>query len=204
MPFDTHSLLGYSTISTVISQDVNTVVVTVQTGHGTLFAANQQVTIWPANTQPLFSNAMVGRITAISGDQLTISVTSSNREGSNTRTVAVNDQIANSITPKALTDIESALDTHTHDARYYTEGEVDTLISAVPDLVANETPGGTLDGSNAVFTTAYAYIANSTRLFLNGQRMQLLGDYIESNTQEITFIEAPHPGDILTIDNLKT
>lgn len=202
--FDTHSLFGYSTVAAVSSQTADTVVLTVQTGNGSIFAANQQITIWPANAQPLLSNAMVGRITGISGDELTISITSSVREGSNVRTVAVNDQIANTVTPKVLTDIESAVSTHTHDTRYYTESEVDTLIAAIPDMVMNETPGGTLDGSNAVFTTAYAYIANSTRLFLNGQRMQLLGDYIESDTQEITFVEAPHTGDILTIDYLKT
>ncbi len=202
--YDSHSLFGYSTVAAVSSQTADTVVLTVQTGNGSLFTTNQQVTIWPANAQPLLPNAMVGRITGISGDQLTISITSLVREGSNTRTVAVNDQIANTVTPKVLTDIESAVSTHTHDTRYYTESEVDTLIAAIPDVVMNETPGGTLDGSNAVFTTAYAYIANSTRLFLNGQRMQLLGDYIESAVQQITFVEAPHTGDILTIDYLKT
>jgi hypothetical protein len=109
--FDTHSLFGYSTIATVVSQNANTVVVIVQAGEGSLFAINQQVTIWPENAQPLFSNAMVGRLTAKSGDQLTISIISGNREGSNTRTVQVNDQVANTITPKALTDIEGAVDT---------------------------------------------------------------------------------------------
>lgn len=202
--FDTHSLFGYSTVAAISSQTADTVVLTVQTGDGSLFATNQQITIWPANAQPLFSNAMVGRITAVSGDELTISITSSVREGSSVRTVAVNDQIANSITPKALTDIENAVDTHTHDTRYYTESEVDALIGGIPDMVMNETPGGTLNGSNAVFNTAYAYLANSTRLFLNGQRMQLLGDYIESGVQQITFIQAPYAGDILTIDYLKT
>lgn len=108
MEFDTHSLFAYSTIKTVISQSSSTLIVTVQDGEGALFATKQQVITCPAKVQPVRSNAMIGRITSIVGDQLTIDISSSVREGSNTRTVKNGDQIANITTPKLFGDIERA------------------------------------------------------------------------------------------------
>ena len=108
MLFDTHSLLGYSNVSLVSSQSGGTAVINVTSGDGSKFASNQQVTIFPSDaTQPLLSNAMVARVTGVSGDQLTLDYSLSSREGSTTRTIQVGDQIANTITPKALTDIET-------------------------------------------------------------------------------------------------
>lgn len=108
MTFDTHSPFGYSTVKTIVSQSLTTLIITVKSGHGQRFAVQQQIVICPATSQPTFENAMIARITGISGDQLTIDVSSGVREGSNTRTVKFGDQIANVITPKALTDIEAA------------------------------------------------------------------------------------------------
>lgn len=70
-------------------------------------------------------------------------------------------------------------------------------------LVLNETPVGVTNATNAVYTTAFEFAEGSTRLFLNGQRMQLVSDYIESGANEITFTHPPHNGDILIIDYLK-
>lgn len=47
-------------------------------------------------------------------------------------------------------------------------------------LVFNETPIGSINGSNKIFTTANVFIASSTRLYYNGQRLHLGVDYIES------------------------
>jgi hypothetical protein len=44
-------------------------------------------------------------------------------------------------------------------------------------LVDNETPGGTVDGSNRVFTLAYSPNAGSLKLYLNGVRMEAPSDY---------------------------
>ena len=107
--FDTHSPLAYSEVQSVVSQSGTTLVITVTGGQGALFAIDQQVTIWPNQEQALFSNAMIGRITAIAADQLTIDYSSANLEGTNVRTVLVTDQISNTVTPKALKDIEDAV-----------------------------------------------------------------------------------------------
>ena len=111
MAFDTHSIFGYSTIASVTSQSASTLVVVVATGDGALFAINQQLTIAPANTQTVLGNAMICRITTIATDTLTIDVSVGSREGSNTRTALVGDAIANTITPKALKDMEALLGT---------------------------------------------------------------------------------------------
>ena len=61
--FDTHSLFGYSTLTT--SPGTAGTSFTVQPGEGILFAAGQNVTLWPVYVQPTKSNAEIGRITAI-------------------------------------------------------------------------------------------------------------------------------------------
>ena len=66
--------------------------------------------------------------------------------------------------------------------------------------VSNETPGGLVNSSNTVFTTASAYVAGTTRLYRNGLRQQLAVDYTESSAKHITFTSAPLTGDILVID----
>lgn len=113
MSYDNHSLLAYSEVATIVSQVANVLILTLQPGETSKFAEDQQVTIFPANTQPTKSNAMVGRITDITGDQITISYATGDREGSSVRTVLATDQIFNGVTPKIFTDIETAIDTHT-------------------------------------------------------------------------------------------
>lgn len=108
MSFDTHSILAYSTVSSITSQSAGTLILSVQSGDGAKFAVLQQVTIWPSGVQPILANAMVCRITAISTDQLTIDYNTVNKEGTNTRVVLFGDQIANTETAKVFTDIESA------------------------------------------------------------------------------------------------
>jgi hypothetical protein len=71
-------------------------------------------------------------------------------------------------------------------------------------FVHNETPAGTIDGDNKVFTTAFSFISNSTQLFLNGIRQKLGAfDYTETGASQITFVHAPQVGDHLVIDYIK-
>lgn len=104
--FDPHSLFGYSTVASVTSQGAGVLVLVVATGDGTKFSVGQNVVMCPPNTGPTLANAMVGRITNIATDTLTISYP---QEGSSTVSVLATWQIANTITPKALTDIETAV-----------------------------------------------------------------------------------------------
>ncbi len=85
-----------------------------------------------------------------------------------------------------------------------TKNYVDTHSGSTPVFVDNETPTGTVDGVNAVFTLANTPIVNSEHLFLNGIR-QLKGsnkDYTISGAT-VTFVAAPLTGDILLVDYRK-
>lgn len=60
-----------------------------------------------------------------------------------------------------------------------------------------EVPGGAMDGTNAVFTVAQApQPAASLNLYRNGIALSPGVDYTFSGVT-ITFVSAPHPGDIL-------
>jgi len=102
MSFDVHSLEAYSTIASVSGTNPNLSIV-VQTGDGAKFGNPQNVTIWPAGAQPTQANSTIGRISGIASNTLTVTTA---QEGSSNITVSAGMQIANTITPKVLTDIE--------------------------------------------------------------------------------------------------
>jgi hypothetical protein len=79
-------------------------------------------------------------------------------------------------------------------------GGGDDVDAAVPNFIDGETPSGTKNGSNKVFTLAHTpNPASSVRVFLNGQRLTLTGDYtFAGNT--ITFVSAPVSADVLLAD----
>lgn len=106
--FDTHSLFGYSTVqsgSGVIGSDTGTDIVA-DTGDGSNFSTGQNITVWPAGTQPTMANAEIMRITGISTDTLTVTRA---QEGTTALTgITAGYQFANTITPKVFTDIETS------------------------------------------------------------------------------------------------
>lgn len=80
--------------------------------------------------------------------------------------------------------------------RWVTSGTV-----LIPPDVFNEVPAGTVNGSNAVFTTAETPVAASVRVFKNGLRQTLTVDYTIA-TETITFVAGniPQTGDRLLVD----
>lgn len=64
---------------------------------------------------------------------------------------------------------------------------------------------GIRDGSNKLFTISANFVSNSTRVFVNGVRMQRgsLNDYIEVGSNQIQFTVAPDSGDIILVDYIK-
>jgi hypothetical protein len=68
-------------------------------------------------------------------------------------------------------------------------------------LTENETPGGSINGSNTAFTTASTFASGSLRVYLNGQRLTAGSgnDYVEA-TQGFTMQYAPATGDVLLVD----
>lgn len=67
-------------------------------------------------------------------------------------------------------------------------------------LVNNETPGGTINGSNTAFTTASTYATGSLQVYLNGQRLfsGSGNDYVEVSGG-FTMQYAPATGDVLLV-----
>ena len=104
MAFDVHSLEAYSTVLTAPSPATSGTTLVLQSGDGAKFSFPQNATVFPAGAQPTLANSEIVRITGISTDTLTITRA---QETSSARTIVVGDQIANTITPKVLTDIEA-------------------------------------------------------------------------------------------------
>lgn len=62
---------------------------------------------------------------------------------------------------------------------------------------------GDKDGFNAIFNTTAEYVEKSTAVFVNGQRMKLNFDYMETNSTTITFTFPIYAEDQLIIDYTK-
>lgn len=105
--FDNHTNFAFSTVLTAPSPASSGASVTLQSGDGSKFPTPPfSVTIWPIGVQPTTTNAEIARVSAISGDVLTIVRA---QEGSSARTVVVGDQIAATITKGNVSNIEGYL-----------------------------------------------------------------------------------------------
>ncbi len=73
------------------------------------------------------------------------------------------------------------------------------------DLVANEIPAGSINGSNVTFTLAATPVSTSVQIYLNGLMQQpgASKDY-ELSGGTITFATAPETGDILLANYVKS
>ncbi len=66
--------------------------------------------------------------------------------------------------------------------------------------VDNETPRGTIDGTNALFTLAFTpNPISSLHLYLNGLRQQFNSDFFIGENR-VHFVVAPQPGDKILAD----
>jgi hypothetical protein len=105
MAFDAHKNFALSLVAVAPSPATSGTALTVTSGEGVLFpAAPFNATIAPPSGLPTSANAEIVRVTARSGDVLTITRA---QEGSTARAVQVGDLIAATITVKAVADLES-------------------------------------------------------------------------------------------------
>lgn len=75
---------------------------------------------------------------------------------------------------------------------------VDLAGGSIPNFADNETPSGTINGSNVTFTLAHTPSpAGSLQLYLNGALQQAGGGDYTLATATITFVTAPLTGSIL-------
>jgi hypothetical protein len=65
-------------------------------------------------------------------------------------------------------------------------------------MIWGETPTGTIDGVNKNYGSAFPY--SLIAVFLNGLRQRLNNDYSQTGSQSFSFLNAPLPGDSLSID----
>lgn len=76
-----------------------------------------------------------------------------------------------------------------------------TYATGSTSFIYNETPTGTIDGSNTVFDTATNFVAGSILVYLDGQLQKPGGsfDYVETDANTITFNTAPVLGSVLLV-----
>lgn len=63
--------------------------------------------------------------------------------------------------------------------------------------VTGETPAGTLNGANTVFTTNAPFVSGTTAVYLNGLREF---HFTETGPNQITFEDPPSSSDVIRID----
>lgn len=134
---------AYSTVLTAPSPAASGTSLVVQSGHGTRFPAVPfNVVVWPANQQPLSSNAEIIRVTTISTDTFTITRT---QEGTSARSIQVGDQISQNITKLMLDQRADPYYTvGSADADYITDGTADDVQINQALTAANAAGGGTV------------------------------------------------------------
>jgi hypothetical protein len=77
------------------------------------------------------------------------------------------------------------------------------IITPSLNFVENETPSGTLDGSNATFTTEFNFVPASVEAFINGLKQKPIVHYITMGTQTIIFTDSPQTVDQILINYQK-
>jgi hypothetical protein len=70
-------------------------------------------------------------------------------------------------------------------------------------FIWGETPAGIIDGSNRLYNAAHPYTPGFLGVYLNGLRMRSPSDYSEVGNTTFQFINAPLPGDSLSIDYMQ-
>jgi hypothetical protein len=165
MAFDAHKNFAMSAVVTPPSPPTTGASLTVTTGEGALFpAAPFNATVCPPGVLPSAANAEIVRVTARSGDVLTITRA---QEGSVARAVAVGDLCVASITAKTLQDIETTP---------YARTDVSNTFTASPHTFSHAQPK-----LNFVETSAPAG-SRAWDLLVSGQYLQFrsLGDDLQT------------------------
>ena len=103
---DAHANLANSLVATAPSPALSGTTLTVTSGQGTRFPAVPfNCIVCPASTIPDPTNAEIVRVTNIAGDVFTITRA---QESTSAQAIAAGYYIANAITAKTLTDVETA------------------------------------------------------------------------------------------------
>jgi hypothetical protein len=124
-------------------------------------------------------NREIVRCTARSTDTLTVTRAQESTSASTKNTATKTYKMILALTKKMVDDLEG-------------------------NTIENETPSGTINGSNTVFTLANTPSpASSLKLYRNGQRQKAGGVDFTLSSNQITFVITPKVGNILLADYRK-
>lgn len=109
---DSHPLFAYTTLAASAASGATSITLTDATDFPDPASGAYNIAVWPVSTKPTKANAEVMRATAKTGAALTVTRA---QEGSTAYAFAAGDEVAVAITPKTLTDIETAISDHLAD-----------------------------------------------------------------------------------------
>lgn len=170
---------AYSAIATAPDPADSGTSLVVTTGHGTRFpTAPFNAVVWPANQQPITTNAEIVRVTNIATDTFTIT---RQQESTSARSIQVGDQIAANITKKMLDDRSTPFYTvGATDSQYVTDGSADEVeIQAAIDA-ANTAGGGVVYIKEGTYIIA-ANIRVQSNVHLTGDGFSTILKYADSS-----------------------
>ncbi len=76
-------------------------------------------------------------------------------------------------------------------------------LSGTSDQIFGEIPGGTINGSNATFTTAYSFVPGTVQVYVNGLLQKIITDYNTSGTTTIILVNSPLTNENILVNYLK-
>lgn len=71
-------------------------------------------------------------------------------------------------------------------------------------FVFGETPSGTVNGSNATFTTAFSFVPETVEVFVNGLKQKRVTHFNTSGSNTILFSDSPQSGDLILVNYLRS
>lgn len=175
MSFDNRANLAYATIATPPSPALSGTSLTLASGLGSLFpSTNFSITVYPPNKEPLASNAEICYVSSRTGDVLTIVRA---QQGTSARSIGVGWQVANAITTKDFTDIESQA------IQFISAG---TTSASAPTVVFSNANGVSFGANGQTITAAVAAGVGGVAIS-GGTSSQGTGTVIFSNSNNVSF-----------------
>ena len=163
MPFDTHINLLIGTVQIPPVPSTTGLTLTLMPGDASRFQPNTPLTLAPPLVQPNHDNSEIAYVTAVNGNQLTITRA---QEGTNRMQVAGGWKVIGSITAKTITDLEDAIGTKVDkvankqlSTEDYTTAEQAKLAGIAPGATQNASDAALRDRSTHTRTQAISTVS---------------------------------------------
>jgi len=173
-----------STVATAPSPATTGTSLVVATGKGSLFAINEPAIIFPANDQPLTSNAEIVKVSNVVGDTLTIV---RGQESTTARSIVAGDIIIQGITAKDWNDLVASKFT-------WRGAWATTTAYAVNDTVQQGGSGYVCVTAHTSGTFATDLSAGKWEMFVEGVNADSIASTIHGATAKTTPVDADEVG----------